>query len=159
MGKPAVVGTLHLRLDEKGLILSATQPPELAAGEEAEPAAGEGKEAEGIMAEEGLVEGGIEVRSGSLITVDGTNGVIYLGEMPTVRLGQDADFQSIMVWGDRYLHPLYHSHTLPLCCYAVMLLYAYKLLLSAFICSCPYTPYPLYPQYPLYPLFNLHAVG
>jgi phosphoenolpyruvate synthase/pyruvate phosphate dikinase len=101
LGKPAVVGTLHLRLDEEGLTLSATQPPELAFGEEAERAAGEGLEAEGIMAEEGLVEEGIEVRSGSLITVDGTNGVIYLGEMPTVRLGQDADFQSIMVWGDR----------------------------------------------------------
>jgi len=101
MGKPAVVGTLHLRLDESGAKLSATTPPPEGMGEKqtARETAGESG---GGLSEEELAEYGIEVGRGMLITVDGTNGVIYLGEMPTVQLGQDADFQQVMVWADRY---------------------------------------------------------
>mmetsp|Transcript_15029 Transcript_15029/g.33817 ORF Transcript_15029/g.33817 Transcript_15029/m.33817 type:complete len:657 (+) Transcript_15029:1732-3702(+) len=101
MGKPAVVGTLHLRLDESGAKLSATSPPAEGKAEEqtARETAGD---AGGALSEEELVEEGMEVGRGTLITVDGTNGVIYLGEMPTVRLGQDTDFQEVMVWAGRY---------------------------------------------------------
>mmetsp|Transcript_29709 Transcript_29709/g.63926 ORF Transcript_29709/g.63926 Transcript_29709/m.63926 type:complete len:380 (-) Transcript_29709:251-1390(-) len=101
MGKPAVVGTLHLRLDESGAKLSATSPPAegMEEGQTARETAGD---AGGALSEEELVEEGMEVGRGTLITVDGTNGVIYLGEMPTVRLGQDTDFQEVMVWAGRY---------------------------------------------------------
>eukprot|EP00601_Ochromonadales_sp_CCMP2298_P026932 CAMPEP_0173280248 /NCGR_PEP_ID=MMETSP1143-20121109/5582_1 /TAXON_ID=483371 /ORGANISM="non described non described, Strain CCMP2298" /LENGTH=342 /DNA_ID=CAMNT_0014217533 /DNA_START=40 /DNA_END=1066 /DNA_ORIENTATION=+ len=106
MGKPAVVGTLHLRLDESGAKLSATSPPAEGKVEEqtARERAGDTGDAGGWLPEEELVEEGIAVGRGTLITVDGTNGVIYLGEMPTVRLGQDTDFQQVMGWADTYKH-------------------------------------------------------
>ena len=33
---------------------------------------------------------------------DGTSGCVYRGEMPTVSSGQDANYQTILRWADKY---------------------------------------------------------
>lgn len=44
----------------------------------------------------------IIIKEGDVITVDGTSGLIFLGEIPTIHSGQDEYFQTILRWSDKY---------------------------------------------------------
>lgn len=44
----------------------------------------------------------LELREGATITLDGTTGLIYFGEMPTIRSSQDEDFRTILRWAEKY---------------------------------------------------------
>jgi pyruvate,orthophosphate dikinase len=71
MGKSAVVGAQGLNLDSAAHTLTSIQNPD------------------------------ITVRTGDTITIDGSTGYVYLGQMPTVSVGQDDNFRTVMQWADR----------------------------------------------------------
>ena len=48
--------------------------------------------------------GDVTVREGDFITADGTSGIVYLGELPTVDPESDADFDTLMDWVDDIRH-------------------------------------------------------
>ena len=72
MGKSGVVGAQNLTVDWDLCTLTSTDNPELV------------------------------VRTGDTITVDGSQGIVYMGEMPTVSTGTDANFLTVMHWADKY---------------------------------------------------------
>ncbi len=46
--------------------------------------------------------GEYEVREGDVITIDGGNGKIMLGKVPTVKPDISGDFSKLMIWSDKY---------------------------------------------------------
>ena len=72
MGKSGVVGAQNLTVDWDLCTLTSTDNPELV------------------------------VRTGDTITVDGSQGIVYMGEMPTVSTGTDSNFLTVMHWADKY---------------------------------------------------------
>ena len=44
----------------------------------------------------------ISIHKGDIITIDGSSGTVYLGEMPTLACGLDENFRTIMHWADKY---------------------------------------------------------
>ena len=46
--------------------------------------------------------GGIEIREGDLITLDGNTGDVMLGDVPKVEAAGSDDFQSLLTWADRH---------------------------------------------------------
>lgn len=46
--------------------------------------------------------GGVHVKEGDYISLDGSTGKIYLGDVPTVEASISGNFQRIMDWADRY---------------------------------------------------------
>ena len=48
-----------------------------------------------------LTSDGVTVGEGEPITVDGSNGVVYLGALPTVEPQQDGYFETVMGWADK----------------------------------------------------------
>jgi pyruvate,orthophosphate dikinase len=53
-------------------------------------------------AEQTLTCGATTLRAGDWISVDGTTGEIFAGNMPTVEPEQSADFHTLMEWADQY---------------------------------------------------------
>jgi len=45
--------------------------------------------------------GGVEVREGEVITIDGGNGQVMAGEVPTVQPELSGDFAKLMIWADK----------------------------------------------------------
>ena len=45
---------------------------------------------------------GVIIRRGDVITLDGTNGDVILGRVPTVVASADNDFQTLLSWADKY---------------------------------------------------------
>jgi pyruvate,orthophosphate dikinase len=58
-------------------------------------------------------DGKICLSTGDLITIDGSTGYVYRGEMPTVSSGHSQDFQTILQWADKYknMHVLANADT------------------------------------------------
>lgn len=46
--------------------------------------------------------GGIEIREGDLITLDGNTGDVMLGDVPKVEAAGSDDFQTLLTWADRH---------------------------------------------------------
>jgi pyruvate,orthophosphate dikinase len=44
----------------------------------------------------------LQIKEGDSITIDGSSGLVFLGEMPTVSSGQDENFEVVMHWADKY---------------------------------------------------------
>jgi pyruvate,orthophosphate dikinase len=42
------------------------------------------------------------INEGDAVTVDGSTGTVYGGEMPTVISGKDDNFQRVMEWADKH---------------------------------------------------------
>jgi pyruvate,orthophosphate dikinase len=72
LGKPAVVGAFGLHVDWEAQTLTCASRPQLT------------------------------VRRGEVLTVDGSEGVVYVGALPTVSTGQDVNFMTVMQWADKY---------------------------------------------------------
>jgi phosphohistidine swiveling domain-containing protein len=72
LGKPAVVGASGLNVDWEAQTLTSADKPQLT------------------------------VRRGEVLTVDGSEGVVYAGALPTVSTGQDTNFMTVMQWADKY---------------------------------------------------------
>ncbi len=55
----------------------------------------------------------VNVSTGDVITIDGTHGTVYLGEMPTAIAGYQHHFQTILAWADKYksMQILAHADT------------------------------------------------
>ncbi len=49
-----------------------------------------------------LSAGGVEVKAGDIITVDGTSGEVMLGEVPTIQPELSDEFATLMSWADRF---------------------------------------------------------
>ena len=47
-----------------------------------------------------FVAGGVEVKEGDIITINGTTGEVILGEVPTIQPSLSGDFSTIMEWSD-----------------------------------------------------------
>jgi pyruvate,orthophosphate dikinase len=47
-------------------------------------------------------DGKTVLKKGDVISIDGSTGFVYLGEVPTVSSGHSADFQTILSWADKY---------------------------------------------------------
>jgi len=45
---------------------------------------------------------GGSIKLGDTITIDGSTGLVYIGAMPTVSVGQDDNFRTVMDWADKY---------------------------------------------------------
>jgi len=73
MGKPAVVEVLHLFLNEDATALISTYQAELRT-----------------------------LYVWDIVTLDGSTGIIYYGAMPTVSVGKDEDFLTVMRWASKY---------------------------------------------------------
>jgi len=41
-------------------------------------------------------------KRGDVITIDGSTGYIYFGDLPKVSVGQDEHFRTVMQWADKY---------------------------------------------------------
>jgi pyruvate,orthophosphate dikinase len=75
MGKSAVVGAQDIILDPQGGSMSSALRPD-----------------------------GLSVQAGDTITIDGSTGLVYLGEMPTTAVGLNDNFRTVMQWADKYRH-------------------------------------------------------
>eukprot|EP00600_Ochromonadales_sp_CCMP1393_P008438 CAMPEP_0174954150 /NCGR_PEP_ID=MMETSP0004_2-20121128/265_1 /TAXON_ID=420556 /ORGANISM="Ochromonas sp., Strain CCMP1393" /LENGTH=988 /DNA_ID=CAMNT_0016201933 /DNA_START=1859 /DNA_END=4825 /DNA_ORIENTATION=- len=127
MGKPAVVGVQQLYIDTDTGVL-ATRPVKAAvataSSTSSTPAAATATAA-AVKANEAIeaVQAGIAhahehlpqimVKQGETITIDGSTGIVYTGEMPTVSVGQDENFLAVMQWADKYkrLHVLANAES------------------------------------------------
>eukprot|EP00600_Ochromonadales_sp_CCMP1393_P015311 CAMPEP_0175033100 /NCGR_PEP_ID=MMETSP0005-20121125/21801_1 /TAXON_ID=420556 /ORGANISM="Ochromonas sp., Strain CCMP1393" /LENGTH=843 /DNA_ID=CAMNT_0016293659 /DNA_START=19 /DNA_END=2546 /DNA_ORIENTATION=+ len=80
LGKPCVMGASNLRLDAEKGELSVS--PEVASS----------------------TTGQINhiIHAGDSLTIDGSSGMIYTGEIPTVSVGQDAHYMKVIFWADKY---------------------------------------------------------
>ena len=47
-----------------------------------------------------VASNGITIKEGELTTVDGTAGIVYVGEVPTVKASQDEYFDTLLEWAD-----------------------------------------------------------
>ena len=58
-------------------------------------------------------DGKICLSTGDIITIDGSTGAVYRGEMPMVSSGHSQDFQTILHWADKYknMHVLANADT------------------------------------------------
>lgn len=58
-------------------------------------------------------DGSIVLKKGDVITIDGSTGNVYKGEIPTVTSGHSTDFQAILLWADKYkdMHVLANADT------------------------------------------------
>ena len=72
MGKTAVVGTKDICINMQDQTLTSARLPD------------------------------VVIRNGDFITIDGSTGQVYLGQMPTVAVGQDSNFATVMQWADKY---------------------------------------------------------
>ncbi|KAJ1441090.1 Pyruvate/Phosphoenolpyruvate kinase-like domain-containing protein [Ochromonadaceae sp. CCMP2298] len=73
MKKPAVVNVPHLTLNEDATALTSTYQAKL-----------------------------LILRVGDIITLDGSTGLIYVGAIPTVSVGQCENFLTVMQWASKY---------------------------------------------------------
>jgi phosphoenolpyruvate synthase/pyruvate phosphate dikinase len=72
MGKPTVVAAKKVTVDWQQQTLSCADRPQLVA------------------------------RRGDMVTVDGDGGSVYLGALPTIHTGNDANLVTVMQWADQY---------------------------------------------------------
>jgi len=42
------------------------------------------------------------LRKGDVVTLDGSTGNVYQGEVPTIQAGEDADYRKVLSWADKY---------------------------------------------------------
>lgn len=57
---------------------------------------------DGILVGEDLNGKAVQISEGTTITIDGSTGNVYLGEMPTVISGKNEHYQRILKWADKY---------------------------------------------------------
>ena len=100
MGKPTVTGLRNAVLDAKARTLTASMPT-LAP----RPAAASTPDSVAAPAPAPSV---LQIKEGDVITIDGTTGMVFAGELETVPSGKDSNFQTVMRWADKYkrLHVL-----------------------------------------------------
>jgi pyruvate,orthophosphate dikinase len=47
-------------------------------------------------------DGKMQIQRGDVITIDGSTGIVYQGELPTITPIHDEEFQTILHWADKY---------------------------------------------------------
>lgn len=88
MGKPAVTGASNMSIQT---ITAATKEGEPPSTVTVMQLTGERPNSPAVI-----------LHQGDLITIDGSSGKVYLGEVPTVIAGRDANYQTLLKWADKY---------------------------------------------------------
>eukprot|EP01036_Dinobryon_divergens_P024279 gene24279-32714_t len=111
MGKPAVTGANRMSVR---VVASSTgekdESAQVAAADKTATVGAAGK-SEGAPSPTGFVMELVGMRSngntailrkGDVVTIDGSSGKVYFGEVPTVIAGRDANYQTVLKWADKY---------------------------------------------------------
>lgn len=112
MGKPAVTGANRMSVR---VVASSTgekdESAQVAAADKTATVGAAGKSEQGAPSPTGFVMELVGMRSngntailrkGDVVTIDGSSGKVYFGEVPTVIAGRDANYQTVLKWADKY---------------------------------------------------------
>ena len=56
------------------------------------------------------IVGDVHIREGDVITIDGSNGLIYLGEIPTIEPTVSKELHTLLSWADEYAELKVHAN-------------------------------------------------